>query len=288
MFNYLIKKLKNSWKIRKFLVKHCFYYNIYNLLKYKRWNFFCMVEIETINFCNRKCSWCPFFKFEREKKYMDKKIFFKIIDELAELNYSESIDLFLYSEPLLDPRIVEFVAYAKKKMPKAFVRIDTNGDLLTKELVWDLLSNGLDLCFINQYDGKISEHIKDIYDNLSAENKEKILIRVNNIFRNNRGGLLDIIESVYKLSVPCINPQLQLVIDVDGKAIICCDDFLSQVALGNVNNEKIIDIWTKKSYKKIRQELSKGNRDINDVCRRCNVRDNYVARILLATSFRFK
>jgi radical SAM protein with 4Fe4S-binding SPASM domain len=79
----------------------------------------------------------------------------------------------------------------------------------------------------------------------------------------NRGGLVNITQKRIKYYTLASE---NLVIDYNGNVILCCNDYLSSVKLGNINNEKIIDIWNKKFYKKIRYELRKGIFTL-DICK---------------------
>ena len=50
---------------------------------------------------------------------------------------------------------------------------------------------------------------------------------------------------------------------------MCPHDWGKKIILGNLNNEKIIDIWFKKKSINIRKMLNKGNRNFSP----CNVCD---------------
>ncbi len=284
MFMNLVNRVRHSWKLQHFLVKYCSYYHLRNLYHYRQRYFFSTIEIETINYCTRRCPWCPMSQYEREKKHMDPSLYRKIIDELSAMRFRGWIDLFLYSEPLLDPNLSEWIRYAKQRCPHALVRIDTNGDPLTLEKLRELLTDGLDSCLINQYGAKVTPRVQQILDALNPSERSRVHLKIRHDHElgNNRGGLLDHIEKVDTLSLPCVNPQVQFVIDVDGNAVLCCDDFLSQVVFGNVRNERILDIWNKPDYHCARQALARGNRNINDLCRKCNGRIDPTSRFLNA------
>ena len=63
------------------------------------------VTLETITACNRRCSYCPNFEFDRgltrNAKRMDGTLFIKIIDELAEIDSLETLMPHFSGEPLL-------------------------------------------------------------------------------------------------------------------------------------------------------------------------------------------
>jgi len=100
--------------------------------------------IETTNYCNFNCCFCPYEKMKRKKGTMDFKLFKKIIDEIKEWNI-EDLSLTGIGEPLLDPKITEKVKYAREKMPKeCIIEFNTNASLLTKEKFISLIEAGLD------------------------------------------------------------------------------------------------------------------------------------------------
>ncbi len=77
-----------------------------------------------------------------KKGYMDFKLFKKIIDEGSK-NGLKSIKLNWRGEPLMHPKIVDMVRYAKEK-GVIEVMFNTNGQLLTEKLAKGLIDAGLD------------------------------------------------------------------------------------------------------------------------------------------------
>ena len=114
------------------------------------------VEIETINRCNGKCSFCPVsVKHDiREKMVMSDDLFKKIIDDLAEMKYDGKIALFSNGEPMLDPQIIERHAYMREKLPLARTHLFTNGTLLTLDKFKKLIPY-LDELVIDNYNQKL-------------------------------------------------------------------------------------------------------------------------------------
>jgi len=104
------------------------------------------IRLETRTRCNGHCAFCPCSveNETREDITMIEECHHKIIDQLANLNYTGSIGYYINNEPLLDKRIVSFLAYLNSKnLNLKSVRIQTNGILLTKELGVSLFENGL-------------------------------------------------------------------------------------------------------------------------------------------------
>lgn len=99
------------------------------------------VFIETYNVCNQRCPMCPYQEMTRKKVMMDMNLFRNIVDQLAGSTI-RVIELFGYSEPLLDPLLFERIDYCKSKGIKVY--ISTNGVLLTPEKRKAILGSRLD------------------------------------------------------------------------------------------------------------------------------------------------
>jgi len=103
------------------------------------------IMIQTTSYCNADCIICPYDSLSKKQPQglMDLKTYKKIIDEAS--NYDiKRILLYLMNEPLMDKDIVSKVNYAKEKNPKAIVHIVSNGSLLNKKLIKDLINSKLD------------------------------------------------------------------------------------------------------------------------------------------------
>ena len=125
---------------------------ILNKMKEKTFPLFGMIEIETINRCNGVCSFCPVNRANDSRPYklMPDEMFYSIIRQLHDLNYTGQIDLFSNNEPLLDKRILKFCSHTREELPKAFLVLYTNGTLLTVETFIGLMKS-LDSLIIDNY-----------------------------------------------------------------------------------------------------------------------------------------
>lgn len=114
---------------------------------------FYTIEIETCNYCNNDCPFCPANRNNntRKPKFMDENLLYAIVDQLRAMDYRGVISLFSNNEPLLDKRIVKFVEYVKKNLPNAQNCLYTNALLMTPEIFVGLINN-LDKLIIDNYD----------------------------------------------------------------------------------------------------------------------------------------
>ena len=98
--------------------------------------------------------------------------------------------------------------------------------------------------------------------------------RVNVIVRKleefySRGGLIEL-SNKKKRPKRCLWGVHNIIINCEGEAVLCCDDYFNSVKLGNIDNEKLINIWNKKFYKQLRAELKRGIFRY-EICNKCEV-----------------
>lgn len=98
--------------------------------------------IETKSSCNMKCRFCPYPIIKNKKSELSSAEVYKIIDSLdPDDDLFDCIYLHGFNEPLLDPRIFDFIKYAKSRGHK--VQITTNGLLFNSEKIRsDLIESG--------------------------------------------------------------------------------------------------------------------------------------------------
>jgi len=248
-------------------------------LKYKSHygttDFFNRILLETTTYCNLRCKFCPNSKYPRgllkNKKLMPLKLFKKIVNELAEIDYNGVICLHFYGEPLTDKRLPNLVKYIREKLPKANIQLNSNGTLLTIPIYKKLFNAGINSMEISQYGDSMPENLKKIFAYLKTKPKKynKINYRVFNdkLGLSNRGGEIKLKRLPDRPM--CIYPEKEgMIIDYAGNAILCCQDYHSSIKFGNLKNEKLIDIWNKPVYKKLRKELKKQIFKL-PICKRC-------------------
>jgi len=227
--------------------------------------------IETLTACNLRCSYCPNSVYERglikNNQEMETKLFYKIIDELAELNWVGDIQPHSYGEPLLDGRLPSFCSYIREKIPLASISIYTNGELLNIDWYKKLVSAGVNKFRVTQHLDNESKGTLDVIryrEKQGYDNIEFTYTKLKHI--NSRGGLVDVDEG--KLRQECNYPDHHVGISFDGQILICCNDYLNEAKVGNIKDEKLIDIWQKPIYKDIRANIRSGNFTL-DICKNC-------------------
>lgn len=128
------------------------------------------VNIETINTCTRKCTYCK-FGIERkwDKKIMPTEIFEKILYDLKEIHYSGFIGPFVNNEPLMDKRMTSFVKMISNVLPAAKSYLFSNGDLLDQTILRGLLDAGLHRLFVSVHSRECFERLSELASRFGRE-----------------------------------------------------------------------------------------------------------------------
>ena len=231
------------------------------------------VLIEISSNCNRKCHFCPNAHHKRSTGFLDEDVVHKVIRELAELGFKGGVSFNLFNEPLLDKRLLSFLQYTRDILPKAFIYLNTNGDLLNVERWKKLRAVGLDFANVSQYDGKLNSNIRQLLSKLSYRERGHLFAHV--FLRDliqNRAGL---VESERRLKLPvqrfCPRPFYQLCINYEGKVVLCCNDFFGAVQFGDVRKETVAAIWAGDEIRHYRERLLAADRASLDLCKSCDI-----------------
>ena len=237
---------------------------------------FSSVEIEIINRCNGECSFCPVNRYTdpRRLKRMDSQLFKRIIDELGEMDYAGSLALHSNNEPFLDDRIIEFAKYARENVSKAFIFIYTNGTLVTIDKFKAIIPYLDKMIIVNYSDElKLHDNIQTIRNycrgNKILNEKVEIHMRKTNEVLYTRGGQAPNNKKKRTLHMSCILPYRQIVIRPDGKISLCCNDPYGTNTMADLNKMSLKEAWYSERYKKVREALRKGRKNVNR-CRYCD------------------
>ena len=135
------------------------------------------VHLESSTACNAKCKMCPHSQIVRHGT-MDYSLFTKIVDQAMDLG-CKNFTLFRLGEPLLFPRLFEWMDYLRRKEAK--VSIYTNGSMLTQE-TGDRLKEYADM----YCDFTISFHgyDADSYNSMMGLDFDKVTERIKNFMQD--------------------------------------------------------------------------------------------------------
>lgn len=109
-----------------------------------------VVLIDTVSYCNLKCSMCIHKDMTRKKGVIEWNLFTKIIDEIAENNKDIRVWMVFFGEPFIlnktKPSIFDMIRYAKSKGLTDVV-LNSNGSLMDKDAAVKLIESGLDAIY---------------------------------------------------------------------------------------------------------------------------------------------
>lgn len=236
------------------------------------------IELSLIDVCNRTCSFCP--KSDPTVapdtyQKMSRVLIEKLASELKKIKYRGAIALCGYGEPLLHKDLL----YITERLAQvASVEIVTNGDVLTSKMLRSLYLAKASRVLISMYDGPEQVNkFKKIIKN-SKVPPDFIILRDrwydkdNNfgVKLTNRAGTIKIGNQLSNsIHTTCFYPSYQFLIDWNGDVFLCPQDWQRRVAMGNMMQENIFDIWVGKIMSRYRKELLKGKRNLSP-CNSCN------------------
>jgi MoaA/NifB/PqqE/SkfB family radical SAM enzyme len=99
------------------------------------------ISVEVTNRCNQTCRLCPRAGFTRPLGTIEPELFRTIADEVA--SHGSVLWLHFLGEPLLHPRLIDLITYAKE-VGVASVGLSSNATLLSDRMAGDLLASGID------------------------------------------------------------------------------------------------------------------------------------------------
>ncbi|MGC8659582.1 MAG: radical SAM/SPASM domain-containing protein [Desulfomonilaceae bacterium] len=256
------------------------------------------VQVQTINWCNRSCEFCPSQKFHRRPSLMPLDTYRRILDELAAVNFTGRFSPFLQCEPLLDKRLPDLVSLARQYLPSSKLLLQTNGDMLTAEKGSALFEAGLHKLVINCYDDKhdrlknlnsiateISERrpgVKHVTGNffhmirpepLNSIKQEIIIENKTHWTKDGQENWAGNVPGIHlqqkSLKAWCFRPFNQLYIHQNGNVVLCCCDWKGDVIFGNILEKSLVQILDGPLATMYRKNLNEKNRRMK-LCEVCD------------------
>ena len=248
------------------------------------------IEISESGTCNRKCSFCPrsATDFVDKKEFISNLLHEKMCLELKDLNYKGTIRYSGFVEPMLDKNIYNLINMVRTYLPNANIEMVTNGDPLNLKRLIKLFESGLNKILISAYDGKEeSDNLENLCIKANLSEKQYIVRHRYysedqdfGITLSNRSGLMADAEfKIDSLKEPlkkaCYIPSYTFFLDYQGDVLMCPHDWGKKIILGDLNKEKLIDIWFSKKFMRIRKMLNKSNRNFTP-CNVCDVEGTFM------------
>lgn len=244
------------------------YNEINKILTYgiNRKDIFTALDFEINSQCNLECSYCPAsFKDGRGKHLMPVETFKKAVNDLSKINYSGRISPHFFGEPLLDERLPELMAYARKKLPNAEIIIHTNGIRLSKEKYDACMSSGVTGFLVTKHTKTMPKNIVEIVDSKYAKHGTIKVRSIDHLTLFNRGGSVK--PKNERKMTNCYYISDEISITHSGN-VVCTNDFMETHVFGNVNESDLLEIWNSEEFRKVRKEVRKGVFKL-DMCKKC-------------------
>jgi hypothetical protein len=222
------------------------------------------IQMETIIGCDAECTFCPQRSITREPRFMAEDTWRKIIDDTRGLGITYRP--FLQNEALLDRRLAEIVSYIKRD---ATARAEIVG--LSYERVVDNINRFIETAAgLNHYavtevrmiDMDINKHEQNDFIEYWSKRADRALIVPLYNWPWDKG-----IEMVPK---PCLKMREEMFFYTDGRAVLCCWDIAGRAVIGDVTNERVIDIWNGATRRRYAELLANGKREKITLCSRCD------------------
>ena len=254
------------------------------------------IYVEITNKCNLSCEFC--IQNKRNSIFMNKNNFEIVLDKLK--NTTKYLYLHVLGEPLLHPKINEFINLASKNY---FVNITTNGYLI-KRIIDNKKIRQINISLHSynaKYNKSLNNYLQDIFDVTDKLKKYTYInyrIWVNSLYKDE---IIKVLEQKYNKSIkehtklennvyidfdscfiwPNINNTYynemgncyalkdHLGILVDGTVVPCCLDSEGIINLGNIFKDDIKDIIKSDRYQNMLNGF-KNKKKIEELCKHCN------------------
>lgn len=272
------------------------------------------IDFELVDRCNQSCVMCPrnqeahpLIEYSiNTGVYQDFDAYKRVIDDCV-MHGLVSINLGAFAEPLIHPRFVDFILYAKQR-GIIDIRVITNGLLLSR-FSKDIIECGVTNLYVS-----IDAFSDDVYKKVRGHGYSKVIqsvlefmslrdgigndglpvVRVSFVdmpvnrfqkddfvsYWRDRVDFVDvqlydnyniIHESVsreIKKKWDCLAPWARLSVLANGDVIPCCNFNGRNIVLGNVMSSSIIDLWLGEMIGDVRNGIKTDSSIICNACQR--------------------
>lgn len=189
-----------------------------------------VVELNVTELCTRKCWFCPRADpnvYPNQNKHMSMETFQHIYDALCRIDYKHNVHFSGFCEPLLGKNTLEGMKLLSSRFN---VKVITNGDVITPDILKLLDSYKLKELKIDLYDGEhqYEKFTKMIYS-CGYQSKNVLLNKVyeqEKLMFYNRSGTSNFkSEAGLDVNRPCYVPFYKIIIDWTGDYILCMSDW---------------------------------------------------------------
>lgn len=264
-----------------------------------------VVQIELVQGCNRRCSFCGTQGFEHKLSFIKKSVLKRECELIAESGYDPRIVLAGHGENTLHPHLYECLSIIREALPKVWIQILSNGYSVRKDpenicKMFDAGINGvtLDEYSDNKFDSDDLTRLVKAYGERTGKNiycvrmGPGVPLFAPKSSKNYRFTLIPAIDEEQvtvsrKLVTHCgagMKPNRdcedkrctrifrELSFRWDGWTAMCCNDFRGQYPVINCMDPEVTcfdDIWRHPRYEAARRILYHDRRTFFP-CSACN------------------
>jgi len=262
------------------------------------------LDVELNGGCNLKCSFCIHAHGVHPNTLLPYDVYQRLIDEAISMG-TRSLKLNYLNEPLLSPRLIDAIRYAKAQ-GMLNVYFATNGILLTEEISQELIESGLTKLLVSidavtpeTYAAmRNSSEFEKVVDNTLRflrlrGNYQTPFVRVNFVrtelnaheaeqFEQYWKGKVEMVGFQQKIKPPwdhtdrkqrvdfrCSFPFKQLVVDSKQNILPCCTFYGQLMPLGNFNTMTLREAWNSEQMTELRRIHTAGEYWRNEHCVNC-------------------
>ena len=252
-----------------------------------------VIELAITELCTRKCGFCPRAdsdNYPNQKLFMSQETITNLANSCKEHNYQGDIHISGFGESYTNKEFLTLVRTLRGILPENRIVVTTNGDLLNVDTIRKTYSAGINYMIVSCYDGKESmDNFASLYSTSGISDSEYEIRKLwldpgetveemmkRNKF-NNRSGAVVVEEMKSDFCKnKCYLPFYKLVIDWNGDALLCCNDwYRKHKGFGNINDMSLKDIWYGDDFRKVRGDLNEGKRK-GPACSNCNINGIFV------------
>ena len=133
------------------------------------------LHLELTNLCNAKCIFCPYQFQKRKVDFMPDDIFYKAVKDFCDIGGGSVILTPIVGDALIDPKFLDRVKHLRSQYSIDRIELTTNGILLDKYGIEEILDSGITSIFISTA-GFEEEMYKRVYQSSSYQRmKENVL-----------------------------------------------------------------------------------------------------------------
>lgn len=217
------------------------------------------ISLELSNSCpyagiHKKCP----LSLVDEPVILPAEIVYDVLVTLGRHSFRGIIAFHTYNEPLVDPRLFQFIEFARKICPHSDLFIFTNGCYLNQTLADELVSSGVSRIRVSAYSRSELKRLSKIKLDITFSIKlEKLDDR------------LHLYEAEERLSSkPCFAPLNEIIIAREGCITLCCLDWKRLYTFGDLRKQTFEEVVQSGELQAVYAKLSKGDRFL-PLCKRC-------------------